>query len=133
MFENMQNHNYADWELTQLLPTTNLYSDTDEWVEIENEDGIFYILESQIEDEDCCGSTIRDAWTWEDIRLYLLDKGFEIEIRRNNNQYTFKINCLKNNKIIDVVEYGYYSFEYELLRKTAIIECLNLINNDKKR
>ncbi len=93
MFENMQNHNYADWELTQLLPTTNLYSDTDEWVEIENEDGIFYILESQIEDEDCCGSTIRDAWTWEDIRLYLLDKGFEIEIRRNNNQYTFKINC----------------------------------------
>ena len=140
MFENMQNHNYADWELTQLLPEINPYPIIDEWVEIENEDGIFYILESQIEDEDCCGSTIKDAWSWEDIRLYLLDKGFVISIHYWGSEHltkycskTLYTICIMKNGLSFIEDYKDSFNTYEEARKEAIIYCLNLINNDKKR
>jgi glycine cleavage system H lipoate-binding protein len=84
-------HNYADWELTQLLPespqTLNKDNHSTVWlvksihtngVFIYITDGVNDTLDSLSEDEE--GSNIREAWTWEDIRLYLKSKGYIIEI-----------------------------------------------------
>lgn len=123
------NHNFANWELTQLLPEINPYSNIDEWVEIEDDD-IVYMLESEIEDEDYYGITVRDAWTLEDIRLYLKEKDFIICYSSDTKdcnafiyRYNFDSDMFLNNK-------EEIRGNYEEVREKAIVYCLNLINND---
>ena len=100
------NHNFADWEITQLLPK-NPYLEYD--------------------------ST---SWTWEDIRLYLAEKGYIINVISDNNGIFFQYYYIEKTKIGDMIKINIerssndYS-TYEKARKECIIQCLNLINNEQ--
>ncbi len=130
------NNNFADWVLTQLLPEINPYSNINEWVEMEDED-IIYVLESEIEDEDCCGTTIRDAWTWEDIRLYLLKNNYYIviDIKEVENEIKYESIVYTKDKDGELTcSKSYFSNNYEECRILAIKHCLTflkLMNNGK--
>lgn len=118
-------HNFADWELTKLLPENKskehvIYSDG--WVISTTvlqyrtmREGEFY------------------AWTWEDIRLFLKKNGFRIV--ENINPETIDFFCFdvwkwKNGyEGIEIASFDAYT--YEDARRRAIIYCLNRIKEKR--
>lgn len=119
------NHNFADWELTQLLPfkiynVDNCITDNNE---VFNSDKLGSIYEPEYK------KTL-PAWTWEDIRLYLKEKGYEFFIRRFNSRPKFhdkpyhceiSINGEWDN------DFDFWYSTYEEARRKAIKYCLSLI------
>lgn len=130
------NHNFADWEITQFLPETNPYQFFEYlWVKEDRESEIELIIEYSDE-----YIKIRDAWTWEDIRLYLSSKGFvftvweydkEYEDTDNRPKHYFGFIILIGDNYSSVNNDDKWYFSYEEARKAAIIYCLNLIKNAK--
>ena len=94
-----------------------------------------YYLEFGLKKVKKAATYLRDAWTWEDIRLYLKNKGFIINVHyweNNHEDYAIRlpytISIYRNGLVIEE-DYPDYSNTYEEARKDAIIYCLNLINN----
>lgn len=133
------NNNFVSWEITQLLPENNPYSNLDEWVEIEDDnlDEVYYKLKSELTENECA-ITIRSAWTYDDVRLYLLSKGYYVDIMRfqNNPKYPkllFNLDIIFNDKWTDKwwLNDNIRWFEtYEEIREYGIKFCLNLIKNE---
>ena len=122
----MKTHNFADWEITNLLPsrkTSNLFR---KGVKIGN----VKVFNSEGED-----ISAEYLWTWEDIRLYLESKGYHINY--NYNDITKEVDVLVLKFVEDVlpatVVYGTYTFDtYEEARKNAIIFILDKLNNNEQ-
>jgi hypothetical protein len=127
-------HNFADWELTKLLPE-NPYGKLDsrhtpyifddevygEYIVIFNSNG------SEIPDDYEC--EYMRAWTWDDIRLYLLSNGVKIveelgEYDLNDVSYLIYVKY-ENRTKIECIKY-LTNVEY----KEAVKFCLNLILNE---
>lgn len=142
------NKNYASWELTQLLPENNPNSIGYDWyylVPHETDISPYYELSY---DGKFSGFTykeskyIRDAWTWEDIRLYLESKGFayQVDVSRliENNKHHATVVWL--NEFNDDPEFSSYrrleglnNFDsYEEAREGAILYCLEKIKESEK-
>jgi hypothetical protein len=131
------NHNFANWEITEMLPRNN-ENLVAVWRCLE---GTFYIHTLTNNEHYSNFKTYykRDAWTWEDIRLYLESKDYYISISRNLNRtwdstvfignisYTYDIYKTWNN---DDMTYTYEFETYEEAREEAIKYCLNKINKD---
>jgi hypothetical protein len=119
------NHNFADWEITELLPKKNPYKTDYFWRYFDDNN-------KNNKNFDKCFVTrfqhfyyIQDAWTWEDIRLYLEDKFYFININKtfhdSEPMYLWSITCELYTTFI------YEKSTYEQARKEAIIYCLKLI------
>lgn len=123
------NHNYLNWELTQLLPERNHYYKASArkgiWLDINNK----YILSS--------GNAIsynftRDAWIYEDVRLYLEERGYFLgrEFSTYDKETTY-INVWYFDDIHEgCIIKEITNISYEEARNEAIKYCLNEINND---
>jgi len=123
-------NNYANWELTQLLPEINpykseLFVEQQDWyLDIEQTDRFIHLGEYP----DTEYEFIRNAWSWEDIRLYLESKGFSINI----NHYVLQdipywchvVNSIDRNSQ-DIGKFD----TYEEAREEAIKYCLTKIKN----
>lgn len=131
----MNNYKYANWVITCLLP-----KNTNPEVAIDEQGYIQTIKD--------CRAFLNDyqwkyAWDWEDIRLYLLNKGYIINIEYvayPNKGYTAEI-----HDIVASISFYYDTYEdwnyddgeeyifqtYEKARKLAIKYCLELINKDE--
>jgi len=114
-------HNFANWEITQLLPEKNPYSDLDyKGVWKSKKEIVPSKYYSNLGGDYEYDDGIRDAWSWEDIRLYLLSKGYEYLIEhgsKNTYDITFrgkKSGCIRG---------GYNT--YEECREAAILFTLN--------
>ncbi len=117
---------FAKWELTQLLPFENPYKSTElceqqDWYLDEEETNRFIHL-GEAPNNDY--TFLRNAWSWEDIRLYLLSKGLA---------YTIHISERKKDLLhvefvfhVNGVEYG----TYEEARIEAIKQCLSMIKEN---
>lgn len=130
------NKNFANWKITQLLPEGNPYVDFDYravWASTkEIVPSKYYCNLSGNYDYD---NGIRDVWTWEDIRLYLLEKGyeleiiFEIDIEGNQRLYYYNIHFF-NSLDEEIDQTMYHSYEeareagYIYLLETYIIKDL---------
>lgn len=128
----MNNHNYADWEITSLLPEINLYNKDYCWYGKKDDKmsvGLKYLSEinSNPSNSNLFLESIknRDAWTWEDIRLYLKSKRYEILIGSAAITY---IATIQGN--VSIILTGFNT--YEEARREAIIYCLNLIKENEK-
>lgn len=132
--------NYLDYETTRLLPE-NPY---------DNERNLWWISADYLGEEEpiltASGSIAYDAdgmlaWSFEDVRLYLRDKGYEFYVTTAR----FKNDSSKTEykAVIDIFFESGYSFEDEIVldneyysfeecRLAAIQYCLNLINNDNR-
>ena len=133
-------NNYANWELTQLLPEINPYQQDNgetmyfSWIDFEGKLAVdshssirFYAN----------GKILRDAWNFEDIRLYLLSQEIEFFMDTyygyDKKQYYFVAEIGKYGTDI----YEYYDSEvhdwlfddYEQAREEAIKYCLTKIKN----
>ncbi len=122
-------HNFANWEITQLLPEKNPYSDFDYRGVWKSKKEIapskyYSNLGGDYEYDD----GIRDAWSWEDIRLYLLSKGYIIDIiyvmdrEGEQLQWYFKVLTISTYETDE--DFTYYS-TYEECREAAILFILN--------
>lgn len=139
------NHNFVDWEITQLLPEYNSYSlinwiwyDSEYFLDFKEKEN----LEPELEYYYCIHKAsevrIKDAWTFEDVRLYLKEKGFEICLDKANlmavqrlgvpNKWKMKI--LHNTEYVELDNSYKHKFydTYEEARREAIKYCLTLIN-----
>lgn len=132
-------NNYANWEITQLLPEINPYKSEffceqqDWYLDIEQTDRFIHLGEYP----DTEYEFIRNAWSWEDIRLYLLSQEIEFFIDTyygyDKKQYYFVVEIGK----YDTSDYEYYDSEvhdwlfddYEEAREEAIKYCLTKIKN----
>lgn len=129
-------NNHANWELTQLLPEINPYQQDNgetmyfSWIDFEGKLAIdshssirFYTN----------GKILRDAWSWESIRLYLESKKISFVVWEYNNKtkYGF-ITWSKNNLLFP--QYSSCNNDditfdsYEQAREEAIKWCLTKIN-----
>jgi hypothetical protein len=121
------NHNFCDYELTKLLGNNPYY---------DNQIRFYWSIPKGGNDKNpvllsAKNDTSITAWTWEDVRLYLESKGFEIYFYRQTpkSQYywhIYKVNVKwylneDCNKIYIVYD------TYEEARFEAIKYCLNLI------
>lgn len=129
------NHNFLSFEITKMLPEENPYSNIDKWVEIEDDDNdsISYVLESEIEDEDCCGTTIKDVWTILDALTWLELQNYNVNVscfNNNNKVWYFDFRTPETSVLIKSYLIGLESFKSRIEAYTAGIEyCLNLINS----
>lgn len=114
-------NNYADWEITSLLPLNNINYN----LLIKNDNNIVKQKENKYYSDD----KFKKVWSWEDIRLYLKEKGFQIEIDNYNiaNIYS-EILFTKLYKSLYQEPFN----TYEEARREAIIYCLNLIKENEK-
>ena len=139
------NHNFADWELTQLLPEKNHHNMNMVW---------FYLVPHKLSPKKIGGDTmlpepffevshnsqkysefnyesseiIRDAWTFDDIRLYLLSKNYKVqEISPQFGYSVFTTSQLRDdNRWVHI--HSKRCDTYEEARRESIIYCLKLIN-----
>lgn len=127
----MSNYNFADWELTQLLPEKHTFS---EWY-IDSKNNLI---------NNSCINTFKDifstlpVWSWEDIRLYLEERGYILKISPYVDIVDEKSEEFQILYYFDIIysstgecenDCTYYH-SYEEVRKEAIIYCLNQINNE---
>jgi len=134
-------NNYANWEITQLLPIKDEESNyiwfkyNDWWANDKNLHDVYLckIEETYLHgfDEKCI--YLRDGYSWEDIRLYLLSQEIEFFIDTDygydKKQYYFKVEIGKYG----TADYEYYDSEvhdwlfdtYEQAREEAIKYCLS--------
>lgn len=129
------NHNFADWSTTVLFNNTKIdrtcsFNDNTLYIVVDEggeedivilNDNACYSIEDCIKDYSYVDS--RKAISWEDIRLYLKDKGYEFDIRKYT-MFGYQFNVWLNNECIDSYE---YFKTYEESRIAAIKYCLNLI------
>jgi hypothetical protein len=123
----MNNNNFADWELTQLLPDNKLHKNSrflflfDGKIHLKNHN--WYTHQKKINSK-----IVKVAWTWEDVRLYLEDKGFTICYSANPKDCNAFV--YKTNFDTDMFLNGYQEIRgtYEEARREAIIFILTLIN-----
>lgn len=156
------NHNFANWEITQLLPNTNpfllnrseLENQFNVWEKPESFSILYpywndrkyldfgYLLQYSeqldIESHYQHSKFLRDVWTWEDIRLYLKEKGFIITINYWNKEISDDFNKGKRYSIIINKDgnsindnHKEYFDTYEEAREYSIIHCFNIINSKK--
>lgn len=145
----MSNHNYANFEITSLLPNINpykkLYPVTGyfNWIEC-LETSEVYIMEDCEPHESTHNILPNDVWTFEDIRKYLFDNKIVLNIEpsiRNNSLY-YRI-CIVNfeknelyyiyNEEEDDCEYWsiYLLFDtYESARQYGLIHILTKLKNE---
>jgi hypothetical protein len=152
-------HNYCNWELTQLLPETppilNKDNNSTIWIVkasstlrefITITDGRNDTLDSIADDED---SNTRQAWSWEDIRLYLEEQGFRVSIYLgviddSETSWVFDVKTevdIEKDSSKGIYNYikTYHSFQYntgwwknyEECRIESIKYCLNVIKQNK--
>lgn len=145
------NHNFANWELTQLLPEENPYKLIDDvqipdeidaraaWCSIEEESWENKDLTIQLSLSYCetdVFNCLRDAWAYEDIRLYLESKGYiitvypyvdDVTVDEPQYQILYTYEVLKDYETD--IDFTYYN-TYEEARNEAIMYCLNLINTN---
>jgi hypothetical protein len=117
------NHNFADWELTQLLPKINLYNDT-KAIDCMGYEQLVAVCKSMLKPEQW-----RYLWHWEDIRLYLKERGYIISIFCHAFEQEDRIIDRYEVSIIGDELYDEYFDTYEEARYEAIKHCLTLINN----
>lgn len=148
-------NNYANWELTQLLPEINPYLPRIEHCEKqfnhwENKEKLLlpywndrgYIdcgivqYKGEISSYYQHSSKYRDVWSFEDIRLYLESKGYFISIDIlyfNINHYY--VDIYEQNKVFSDSSTWLHSKRlevydsYEQAREEAIKYCLTKIKN----
>lgn len=142
------NHNFADWNTTILFDNTNIenrcnnYNHTiyividknkNEYIVILNDDAC-YSIDEYVKNYGYTDS--RRAISWEDIRLYLKDKGFELKISPyvdnydNDNADDFQILYYYDVIFVNTGEVepdNTYYHTYEEARREAIKYCLSLI------
>lgn len=142
----MNNYNFASWELTQMLPEINPYQfieDDDypnshkfkmKWYNI---DDIITIQPSNSGLFDRGFDYLRDAWTWEDIRLYLEERGYILKIspyvdiideKSGEFQIFYYFDIIYSSTGESEDDFTYYH-TYKEARREAIIYCLNNIDN----
>lgn len=133
-------NNYANWEVTLLLPIENTISE---------ESGSMWIVYNINDKSEKFRQTdyyeptydenylVRQCYSWEDIRLYLLSQEIEFFIDTyygyDKKQYYFKVEIGKYG----TDAYEYYDSEvhdwlfddYEQAREEAIKYCLTKIKN----
>lgn len=118
------NHNFVDWEITKILPTKNPYNTQTFWN---------YYAGNYSLSHTKWNTYVRDAWTFEDIRIYLENKSYYLS--RNFNKSN------NNNIVVDVwrfeewyegfLDISFKAYTYEKARNEAIKHCLKLINKDE--
>jgi hypothetical protein len=131
----MENRDFADFELTKLLPDKNNVYKRDKrfkCVHINSNNTLIY-----------CAYNELIAWSWEDIRLFLKNKNIEYCISVNNFKHdeckvTYKAvidlygDLVKSNNYTDVIVLDEKEYEfYEEARVAAIKYCLELIKSNK--
>jgi hypothetical protein len=121
----MDNLNYANLELTQLLPKYNPYFSFCYIVKdvLDN----IKLRYNQLEIGD---TVLRSAWSWEEIRLYLKDKGFYYSqvFTYSEKACYFRVMRLKEGEFYEEHSgIGDTEITYEKARLEAIKYCLNLI------
>lgn len=131
------NHTFADWNTTVLFDNTNIErgcndnnntihividENNNEYIVIFKDDAC-YSIDDYVEDYGYVDS--KKAISWEDIRLYLKDKGFVYSIIYNSKfeAYDIKISHYKTDSWIR------FELTYEEARKEAIQYCLSLIKD----
>lgn len=143
-------HNFADWNTTVLFDNTDIsktcnYNDNTLYIVVDEEgeedviildDRACYSIKDCVKDNGYLDS--REVITWEDIRLYLLSKGYEYwiypfdfihdESKRLYSVTIQKYNLSKEDNYNDKITLTDFE-SYEEARKVAITYCLNLINN----
>lgn len=115
------NHNFADFEITKMLPEYN----NGYFKLVIDKNNILFDSES-LNYQDYIDNKYRFVWTWEDIRLYLYNKGYEINIYPNRDYYVTHIYF---NKLLLTIDSSFNN--YEEARRKSIIYCLNLINDER--
>lgn len=120
----MKNNNFLNWELTQLLPEENPYLSKNHkyYCFVENYSGNRLLKwDVRITGSRKTGTYLRDAWAYEDVRLYLKEKGYKfVEVPARNGLYQI---WYKDEMIWD-----FYKDTYEEAREAGIKYCLELIN-----
>jgi hypothetical protein len=129
------NHNFADFELTLLLPNikyTNLWDNFTGWCWCKEDEEEIELKEHYSDEYEL----LAFAWTWEDIRLYLESKGYEMlidcivdDVDFTTQQVLYYYRILLNSTYEIEEDFTYYN-TYEEARRKTIIHCLNLINNE---
>lgn len=137
----MNNHNFVSWEITQMLPKFNPYQTTDmralRWVILPKYYNFpsftqyteYLQLRYNSKDKDW-----KDAWTFEDVRLYLKEKGYILTqtIDTNDINYHCVDVFLFEDGYEGYLELSFRDSTFEKAREEAIKYCLNLINNESK-
>jgi hypothetical protein len=136
------NHTFADWDTTLLFDGINIKrgcnDDSSTIYLVVDEDGeedviilndtTPYSIEDCVKDNGYIDS--RKVISWEDIRLYLKENGYEIFIRRFNSRPKFHdrpYHCeISINNEWDN-DFDFWYFTYEEARQDAIKYCLQLI------
>lgn len=145
--------NYVNIEITKMLPP-NLHNDwTNAWwipSKYYGQDAVEqfgeWVLSSRIdlvnEDEE-----VYKAWTHEEVRLWLQQKGYFISIEtfgdeKDYPKYQYFIQTDYNSKLQTIMKQLSMNYEeqlqfcfktYEEARNEGIIECLKMINDDNTR
>lgn len=143
--KNKQNHNYADWDLTSLLPENLISFPGVFWYEDRDEDRVIYHesdIYDQLEGKTLDGFVqISTAWSWEDIRVYLQNKGYIIVVKPYVDEFENEDDesiqqilweyRLITHEPLEINDEFYssddYYHEYEEAREAAIRHCLKLI------
>ena len=142
--------NFANWEITELLPNQNPYLK-------EVGESMYYCWVKRATggktiDTECSlrfyftGEILRDAWTWEDIRLYLQDKGFVLEVlyvddflkslkkaHDPDKEYLDWHYRYRETKNMDNFHSSSNTYStYEEAREVGVLEVLSLIKQNTK-
>jgi hypothetical protein len=135
--------NYANWELTKLLPEA--FNELAIWICSDKKVRVSSVALSWIKEKfgevwkQHYKDHLKIAWDWEDIRIYLLDKGFEISIfpsdfRHDSAKKLYSVRIyVYESRINETDTILLEDFEsYESARNTSINHCLNLIKHDER-
>ena len=113
----MENKNFANWKITELLPDNKHSYFTDVYINPESKcatiDDLYGIENSE--------SYTKLAWSWEDIRLYLKENGYSVNI--NSGIYGYDTTIFNDDD-----NFRYIFDSYEEARIEGIKYCLKLIN-----
>ncbi len=128
----MNNHNFVDWELTKLLPKDNPKSIDYVWFYLvphrlspKTREGEGYLptpyYELEYYDHKHSGfiyessEIVCDAWTWEDLRVYLVKRKIAVSIIRKTKKsgfecYRVTVEEVENGRyaIVSIDDYGSY-------------------------
>ena len=134
------NYNFADWEIIQFLPKNNTFSKELNWIWYDSEYFLYFEEKQNLEPElsnyhnvyKAGEVRLKDAWTWEDIRLYLESKGYYLGRNFDTNSKNAIITVWYYKEGDEGVEIReIISNSYEDARKQTIIYCLNLIKENE--
>lgn len=123
------NHNYVNWEITQLLPDNPHFIWGQSLVWINEKELDVHLSYSNLSGEMVENDYLREGWTWEDLRIFLEIKGFWISYEHNpyDEDVSWYV-CVNNND--NRIHSTKLELEksYEIAREKAIKYCLGLLN-----